>query len=137
MLTLLDKAFFAFHAGWIGFNLVGWAWRRTRPFQLVTLGLTAFSWFVLGAFYGWGYCLCTDWHFRVRRQLGHVDPESSYVQMLLNRVFGITLDRPTSDRLTMGVFAAIVIATAVVWSRDRRSARADHGTTPEGSPSSP
>ena len=120
MLTLLDKAFFAFHTLWIGFNIVGWAWRWTRPLQRVTVGLTAFSWFVLGAFYGWGYCLCTDWHFQVRRRLGYVDPETSYVQMLLNRVFGITLGRPASDRLTMGVFAAIVVATAAVWARDRR-----------------
>src|ERR1700754_2360186 len=99
MLTLLDKAFFAFHTAWIGFNVVGWAWKRTRPFQLVTLGLTAFSWFVLGAFYGWGYCLCTDWHFQVRRRLGYVDTETSYVQMLLNRVLGITLSRSASNRL--------------------------------------
>ncbi len=122
MLTLLDMAFFAFHTAWIGFNIVGWSWRWTRPFQRITLGLTAFSWFVLGAFRGWGYCLCTDWHFQVRRRLGYVDPESSYVQMFLRRVFGIALSRPASDRLTMGVFAAIVVATAVVWARDRRRA---------------
>lgn len=133
MLTLLDKAFFAFHTAWIGFNIVGWAWRRTRPFQLVTLGLTAFSWFVLGAFYGWGYCLCTDWHFQIRRRLGYVDPESSYVQMLLNRVFGVTLSRPASDRLTMGVFAALVVATAIAWALQWRRARG-RGATPASAP---
>jgi len=32
-----------------------------------SLLLTAFSWFVLGIWYGWGYCVCTDWHYMVLR----------------------------------------------------------------------
>src|SRR5262249_8135894 len=64
MLDVLDKAFLVFHTALVLFNMFGWAWRRTRVLHLVTLGATAFSWFVLGAFYGWGYCLCTDWHFQ-------------------------------------------------------------------------
>ena len=49
MLALLDKAFFVFHALLIAFNMVGWAWRRTRTLHLIVLGLTAFSWTVMGA----------------------------------------------------------------------------------------
>src|SRR5258708_38668094 len=120
MLLFLDFAFFFLHTLLILFNMVGWAWRRTRVLHLLTISLTTFSWFVLGAFYGWGYCLCTDWHFQGRRRLGYVDLESSYVQMLLNRVFGVTLSRPASDRLTMGVFAAPVVATAIAWALEWR-----------------
>lgn len=120
MLAILDPCFFIAHTALIGFNMVGWAWRRTRRLQRITFGLTAFSWIVLGAFYGWGYCLCTDWHFQIRRQLGYVDPESSYVQLLARKLCGVSLTRPAADLLAVGVFVAILTATTVVWTRDRR-----------------
>lgn len=123
MLPFLDQFFFVFHTLLIGFNIVGWAWRRTRTLHLVTLGLTAFSWFVLGAFYGWGYCFCTDWHFQIRRQLGYVDTESSYVQLLTRKLCGVSLSRPSSDTLALAIFIAIVAATATVWIRDWRRHR--------------
>ena len=44
----LDILFFAFHTAWILFNYVGWIWRRTRPWQLATVSLTALSWIGLG-----------------------------------------------------------------------------------------
>lgn len=118
VLDVLDKAFFVLHTGLIVFNTLGWVWRRTRVPHLVTFGATAFSWFVLGAFYGWGYCVCTDWHFSVRR-LGYDDPETSYVQFLVNRLTGAGIGR-AADRLGGGVFCAIAAATAVVWIREWR-----------------
>ena len=124
MLALLDAAFFVFHTVLIAFNMVGWAWRRTRLAHRVVLGLTAFSWFVMGAFYGWGYCLCTDWHFRVRRSRGVPVAESSFVQLLIGEALGVHLGRQASDALAVGVFAAIVIATATVWTIELRRRRA-------------
>jgi hypothetical protein len=121
MLAFLDIAFFVFHTGLMGFNLVGWMWRRTRVAHLIALSLTAFSWFVLGAFYGWGYCFCTDWHFRVREQLGYADPDTNYVQLLVNKLFGASITAETADWIALAGFVAIVIATAVVWWRDWRS----------------
>ena len=119
MLVLLDNAFFAFHTLLIAFNMVGWAWRKTRPLHLIVLGLTAFSWFVMGAYFGWGYCLCTDWHFRVRRQLGYAVPESSFIQLLLGSV-GLPVSHRLANGLALGVFVAIVIATAIVWTVELR-----------------
>ena len=115
MLAVLDAGLFVFHTVLIAFNIVGWAWRRTRVAHLVVLAMTAFSWFVMGAFYGWGYCLCTDWHFRVRRSRGVPVPESSFVQ-LLGKTLGVHLNRGTADALAVGVFAAIVVATAITWA---------------------
>jgi hypothetical protein len=118
MLVALDAGFFVLHTLLIAFNMVGWAWRRTRLLHLIALGLTSFSWFVLGAFYGWGYCLCTDWHFQVRRQLGYNDSEFSYVQLLASHVFGITLSQALADWLAGVVFGLILVATALVWAHD-------------------
>ena len=120
MLTIMDRAFFAFHTLLIAFNMVGWAWRRTRPAHLIVLGLTAFSWFVMGAYFGWGYCLCTDWHFRIRRGRGIAVPESSFIQLLASQALGIQLSRRASDALAVGVFTAIVIATAFAWTIEVR-----------------
>ena len=82
--SILNGLFFVFHTAWIAFNCVGWIWRRTRPWQLATVSLTALSWFGLGVWYGWGYCPCTDWHWQVRARLGHQDPPS-YIQLLFAR----------------------------------------------------
>jgi hypothetical protein len=43
LLQVLNGFFLVFHTGLIVFNLVGWAWRRTRRLHLLTVGLTAGS----------------------------------------------------------------------------------------------
>lgn len=118
MLVVQDWALFVAHVGLIIFNMVGWIWPRTRVLHLVTIGLTSFSWFVLGAIYGWGYCVCMDYHANILRQLGHPDANLTFIQLVLKRLFGISASRPVADYLTIGVFALILIATAVVWTRD-------------------
>ena len=121
MLVLADKAFFVLHTFLMGFNMVGWAWQRTRIYHLITVLLTAFSWFVLGAYFGWGYCICMDWHAQVRRQLGYNDEATSHLQLLVKETFGVLLDRSICDWITGGVFGFIVIATIVSWVRVWRS----------------
>jgi hypothetical protein len=120
MLVLLDITCFVLHTLLIAFNLVGWAFRRTRRAHLVTLTLTLFSWFLMGAHYGWGYCLCADWHFQIRRQLGYTDPETSYLQLLARQACGLTFSRTVSDWLAGTGLVLIVIATAVTWMRQLR-----------------
>jgi hypothetical protein len=120
MLVFLDMAFFVFHTALMLFNMVGWAWRRSRPYHLICLLLTAASWFILGAFYGWGYCICTDWHFQVREKLGYPDVGPSYLQLLAVEFFGIRISQSFADGLASCVFAIIVIATAASWWRQLR-----------------
>jgi hypothetical protein len=127
MLQTLDAAFFVFHAALILFNMVGWAFVRTRRWHLLTFGGTAFMWFVVGAFVAWGYCPCSDAHFRVRRALGYDDPETSYVQLLANRALHLGWTRETADGVALAVFVGIVIATAAAWWRVWRQGRAATG----------
>lgn len=100
----LNVAFFVVHTAWMLFNCAGWAWRRTRRLHLITVGLTAGSWFGLGAWYGWGYCPCTDWHWQVRERLGYVDPPS-YTEMLFETLTGIEVASRTADIATVSLFA--------------------------------
>jgi hypothetical protein len=117
MLVMLDKAFIALHTLLMVFNMVGWAWRRTRVLHLIVLSLTAASWFILGASYGWGYCICTDWHFQVRERLGYNESYTSYLQLLAAQWFGFNLDSKTADWIAGTAFALIVLATAATWWR--------------------
>jgi hypothetical protein len=116
----LDIFFFVFHTAWIVFNCLGWIWKRTRPWQIATVSLTALSWIVLGARYGWGYCPCTDWHWRIRERLGHVDPPS-YVQLLIRELTGVDPGPAVADALAVTALTAAAALGVTLHLRDRRS----------------
>ncbi len=108
----LNIAFFVFHSAWIVFVCTGWIWRRTRPWQLAAVALTAASWFVLGFRYGWGYCPFTDWHWQIRARLGFIDPPS-YIQLLIRELSGVELRPVAADALavvTLVVAAGLGVA---------------------------
>jgi hypothetical protein len=117
---ILNVGFFVFHTLWIAFNCVGWAWRRTRRWQLATVSLTALSWFGLGIWYGWGYCPSTDWHWKIRARLGYHDPPS-YVQLLIRELTGIDLDPNLANALALGILIVVCVLTSFLNIRDTRS----------------
>jgi Protein of Unknown function (DUF2784) len=116
----LNVGFFAFHTAWMLFNCVGWIWRRTRPWHLATIALTGASWFVLGIWYGWGYCPCTDWHWQVRERLGYRDPPS-YTEMLFEQLTGIAVPTALANTVTVAVFVVVTVLSVVLNVRDRRA----------------
>ena len=119
----LNVGFFIVHTAWIAFNCLGWIWRRTRPWQLATVSLTAFSWFGLGVVYGWGYCPCTDWHWEVRARLGADDPPS-YSQLLARVLTGIELRQPVADTIAVVTLGSASLLGVALTIRERqRSAR--------------
>lgn len=117
-LQLLDWFFIAFHTLFTLFNMGGWMFRKTRKAHLVTTGLTALSWFVLGIWYGWGYCVCTDWHWQVRAALGRPIRFSSYISFLINELTGIIPDTVMVDRVVMAVFLFCTIMTVALNLKD-------------------
>jgi hypothetical protein len=120
---VLNVFFLVFHTGLLFFNLFGWIPRATRRWNLVTLGLTLLSWVGLGAFYGLGYCICTDWHWRVRRALGIHDPYNSYVQFLIADLTGLKVSEAFTYWLTAAAFAFAVVMSLWVNLRDFRRGR--------------
>jgi len=97
----LDKFFFVFHSSWILFLLFGWVWRKTRRANLAVILLTAFSWFILGIWYGYGYCPSTDWHWQVRARLGYKDLPNSYTKFLVDSLTGWNVSQGLIDVLTL------------------------------------
>ena len=119
-LSFLNIFFFVFHAALTLFNMTGWIFPQTRKLHRVTLLLTAFSWFVLGIWFGWGYCACTDWHWQVREAMGFNDRSNSYIHFLLLKLTGIDFDTKLVENVTLYTFLFCVVAAVWVFFRDRR-----------------
>jgi len=88
VLLFLDYYFLIFHTLFTLFNIFGWIWKKTRRFHLYTIAATLFSWVILGFWYGFGFCFCTQWHWQVMARLGRFPDERGYIQFLVNRVTG-------------------------------------------------
>jgi hypothetical protein len=121
--SFLNIFFFVFHTILTLFNIIGWMFRKTRKLNLITLSLTAFSWFFLGIWYGWGYCVCTDWHWAVREKLGYKDHSHSYIHFLILKLTGIDLNEQMVETVTLIIFILCFILSAwlntIDWKRRR------------------
>lgn len=116
---MLDALLTAFHTLLVGFNLLGWMWKRTRRLHLVTICATLLSWFGLGVAYGWGYCPLTDWHWQVKRTLGETGLPASCVKYYLDRITGVDWSRGLVDGAVVGSAVAALVASVVLNAKDR------------------
>lgn len=117
-----NYAFIVFHVALILFNLFGWISKRLRKWNLISLSLTAFSWFALGIFYGFGYCFLTDWHWQVRDKLGYSTESNSYIHFLITEVTNITIGENVVDTLTAIFFFTAFALSIYTNVRTRRQA---------------
>jgi len=115
---VLNFFFFFFHTSLIIFNSIGWIFPKYRKWNLITLLLTAFSWFVLGIWFGWGYCICTDWHWNVRDHLGYYDGSSSYIHFLILKLTGINFAEELVNIFTIIVFFSSLLISLWLNIRD-------------------
>lgn len=117
---IADTLFFAFHIALIIFNLFGWIPKRMRKWNLIALSLTAFSWFVLGFFYGFGYCFLTDWHWQIREKLGYSTDSNSYIHFLITGLTGISITENVVDIFTAVFFFTAFALSVYVNVKDRK-----------------
>ncbi len=117
MYAFLDKFFFVFHSTLIVFNLLGWIWKKTRLANLIVISLTFLSWFILGIWYGFGYCPSTDWHWLVRRKLGYYDLPSTYTKFLIDSLTGWDVNPELVKILTVLLLALALFAS--IWTNIR------------------
>jgi len=99
------------HITIIVFCVVGWLLPPARPWHLMLCVLILASWFGLGLWKGWGYCLVTDLQWRLMRRLGEVSPQFGYVPMLWQRITGRSVDAQRVDQVTEGVFYFSALAS--------------------------
>jgi hypothetical protein len=110
--------FFVFHSSLILFILLGWLWTKTRKINLAVVLLTAFFWFILGIWYGFGYCPCTDWHWQVRMRLGYYDMPSSYLTFLIRSLTGYDVNKTLIDVFAVVFLLLSICASVVINYRD-------------------
>lgn len=122
----LNYFFFVFHTLFTLFNITGWMLPATRKWNLLTLLITAFSWFVLGIWYGWGFCFCTQWHWNVRAHLGYHDKSNSYIHFLLLKLTGINFDPGLVEKGTLLVFLVSLAMSAWLNIRDWKKKQRAH-----------
>lgn len=114
LLKVIDGFFIGFHTILILFNVFGWMVPRWRFANFISLSLTAFSWFLLGIWFGWGYCVCTDWHWQIREMLGYQNMSSSYIHFLILKLTTIDFPANLVDLYTVIVFFSVFIISAYV-----------------------
>ncbi len=109
MYKALDIFFICFHTILIFFNLFGWIWRPTRKANLISLVITGASWFILGIFYGIGYCPLTDWHWQVLHKLGKYDIPNSYIDYLIERISGFDANAEVVNVCTVLFYFVVLL----------------------------
>jgi hypothetical protein len=114
MLSFLNFIFTLAHLALILFNLTGWIWKRTRKAHMVVVGLTTASWFVLGIWYGWGYCPLTDWHWDVKEKLGETNLPNSFVKYYADKISGSNISVTLVDNVTLGCLVFAIVSAIYV-----------------------
>ncbi len=97
LLTLL-------HFAIIGFNLFGWIWKRTRKLHFICVIVTAGCWFILGIWFGIGYCPITDLEWHLKEKLGEHNLPNSFIKYYADIIFGKPINASLIDTLTAVCF---------------------------------
>ena len=116
--SFLNVAFLILHSLIIIFNLFGWAWRKTRRLNLLSILLTVGSWLIFAPWYGLGYCPCTDWHWQVKKALGQTHLPNNYLTYLLDAWTGIAITDATAEQLAWSCLAPALVTSVGLNLRD-------------------
>jgi len=110
-LQLLDLLLIIVHFVVIGFNLFGWIWKRTRKAHFIVICATASCWFILGIWFGIGYCPITDWDWQIKEKLGIHNLPNSFIKYYADMLTGRAIDANLIDTLTAaGFFIAALLS---------------------------
>lgn len=122
MYPLLDALLYIFHVLVMLVNLAGWVRPVTRKLQRYTFGATVLSWLLPGAWYGFGYCFLTDWHWQVRRAMGEYDLPYSFIQLIARDLGCGEISTGTSDMIAVTGLSIALIGCAWGIYRDKKTA---------------
>ena len=123
LFKFLDIFFLVFHTSVIVFNCLGWIWIITRKWNLMLLLITGLSWTLLGIWYGFGYCPCTDWHWNVLEELGRQPETPSYIEYLYERLSGWEVTTRIANQATVWTYILLLVVSTVLNIRDYKKNR--------------
>lgn len=109
-----DYFFTIFHLFIIIFTLLGWIWPGTRKIHFILICATLSCWFLLGIWFGIGYCPITDWQWQIKEILGERNLPASFIKYVVDHISGRNINADLVDFFTgMGFLFAIVAAVYV------------------------
>ena len=111
MLHFIDGLFTLLHIIIILFNLFGWIFPAARKAHFICIAITAFCWFILGIWFGWGYCPLTDWQWRIKERLGEINLPASFITWFANKITGMRFSDTFINLLTLILFISAMIVS--------------------------
>lgn len=114
-LLLLDGLFHALHLGIIIFFLFGWMIKETRMAHYALTLLILLSWYGLGIFRGFGYCIITDIQWKIKRRLGIKPSTEYYMKYLIDTITGFdTRANIVNGATTYTYFIILILSTILL-----------------------
>ena len=113
-LKLLNVLFHLLHLSIIFFFLVGWISLSTRTAHFVLALLILLSWYGLGLFFGFGYCLVTDIQWRLKKKLGQDPSTEYYIKYVIDRITGSDIQAGTINKFTTWIFFVLLVASSML-----------------------
>ncbi len=104
MLYFTDVLLTLLHLIIIAFNLFGWIFPIVRKAHFISISITAFCWFILGIWFGWGYCPITDWQWHIKEKLAETNLPASFITYFANKITGTHFNDSTINILTFVLF---------------------------------
>jgi len=114
MLFLCDILLTIVHLAIIFFNLFGWIFKATRKAHFISIILTAASWFLLGIWFGIGYCPITDWQWEVKENLGERNISDNFIEYFVEKVSGRDFDTEFINNVTAVGFTLAALLSVYV-----------------------
>jgi len=104
LLKMADLVLFWAHAVIAVWCVFGWLVPGAEKLHLFVIVGIAISWYGLGMRYGIGYCILTDWQWRVKERLGRTTKHDSFVHLLLERASGLHINEKQVKRFAYAAY---------------------------------
>ena len=114
MLHFLDILLTIIHLLIVFFNLFGWIPKKWRKVHFISIVLTASSWFILGIWFGFGYCPFTDWQWQVKGELGETNLPPNFVEYFAEKITGQNFKPAFVSNVIAFSFAAAALISIYV-----------------------
>lgn len=114
MLRLLDIFLTTLHLAVVLFNLFGWLPKATRKAHFVSIILTAASWFLLGIWFGAGYCPLTHWQWNVKAKLGERNLPENFIEYFAEKLTNHDFETSLVSMLIIVFFSLAALLSVYV-----------------------
>lgn len=118
VLNLLNIFFHIMHLSIIFFFLFGWLFITTQEAHFVLAVFILASWYGLGIYFGFGYCLVTDLQWKIKKLLGQAPPTEFYVKYMIDKITGLDTNPTIINGLTTSIYFAILILSVFIKAKN-------------------